>query len=154
MQYTIHFINECDLFIRKMQQKYQIKQIPLGNDPCSSTTISSLASVYNPQPSKSSNTIVSAFNMNRVSTRSSARLASAASSVNNTTGNCVASASAKPTSSYGRKTSSNSLKTTVKSESETSIAPNNLVKCKSANYLEESELRANNFKQTSWVNRF
>jgi len=25
LQYTIHFINECDLFIRKLQQQYQIK---------------------------------------------------------------------------------------------------------------------------------
>jgi hypothetical protein len=35
LQYTIHFINECDLFIRKLQQKYQLKHIPLlNNESC------------------------------------------------------------------------------------------------------------------------
>ncbi|CAF0828134.1 unnamed protein product [Brachionus calyciflorus] len=28
LQYTIHFINECDLCIRKIQQQYQIKNLP------------------------------------------------------------------------------------------------------------------------------
>lgn len=32
LQYTIHFINECDIFIRKLQQQHQIKQCPLNDE--------------------------------------------------------------------------------------------------------------------------
>ncbi len=43
MQYTIHFINECDLFIRKLQQKYQLKNIPLlNNEPSVGSTLSKI----------------------------------------------------------------------------------------------------------------
>ena len=31
LQYTIHFINECDIFIRKLQQQYQLKQLPIND---------------------------------------------------------------------------------------------------------------------------
>ncbi len=111
LQYTIHFINECDLFIRKLQQKYQIKQIPMNQETCVKPI--NIVTTNSSQPAaKSVNLMLSQNTTTRVGTRSSARLASN-QNMNTTTVN-------------------NKKTTTAK-------AKNDLVKCKSSNSLPNSQ---------------
>ena len=60
LQYTIHFINECDLFIRKIHQQYHLKQMPYLDDTTktsvSDQTISNISTTQQQQPPKTRQT--------------------------------------------------------------------------------------------------
>ena len=115
LQYTIHFINECDLFIRKLQQKYQIKQIPINQETCVKPI--NIVTTSSSQPTSKSVSSISQNSIARVNTRSSARLA-ANTNINTATNN----------------NNNNNKKSTT-----TAKTKNDLVKCKSSNSLSNSQ---------------